>query len=86
MNRLHDALKPILRLLRPVISPLIERGPKRRLDQAISIADLRECARRRMHPMAFAYLDAGADDEVNAFQGGRDFARVLPAFLLCEGG
>merc|ERR1712196_226936 len=38
--------------------------PQSRLNKAVNIADLRECAQKRMHPMCFGYLDSGSDDEV----------------------
>ena len=57
---LHKLLRP----LRPLVNPFVEAGAKRRLRNAVNIADLRECARKRAHLMVFDYLDSGADDEL----------------------
>ena len=37
---------------------------QRRLRDAVNIADLRMCAKKRAHKMVFDYLDSGADDEI----------------------
>ncbi|KAJ8599534.1 hypothetical protein CTAYLR_007109 [Chrysophaeum taylorii] len=57
---LHKFLRP----LRPIVSPIVERPSRRRLADAVNVADLRIAAEKRMHRMCFGYLDSGADDEV----------------------
>eukprot|EP00967_Tisochrysis_lutea_P093493 scaffold135310_cov36-Tisochrysis_lutea.AAC.1 len=62
--RLHGSLQPWLAVARPLISPMLESVHRARLDRALNVSDLRECARARAHPMVFGYLDSGADDEI----------------------
>ena len=57
-------LHKLLRLLSPAVRPLLNAASERRLANAVNIADLRTCAKARMHPMCFGYLDSGSDDEV----------------------
>lgn len=57
-------LHKVLRLLSPALRPLLNRGSRRRLREAVNIADLRAAAENRVHSMCFGYLDSGGDDEV----------------------
>jgi len=57
-------LHKVLKHLTPLIRPMLDYLPNRRLDNAVNIADLRLCAEKRMHHMCFGYLDSGGDDEV----------------------
>ena len=54
----------VLKHLNPLVKPMLDFLPNRRLAQAVNIADLRLCAEQRMHKMCFGYLDSGGDDEV----------------------
>jgi isopentenyl diphosphate isomerase/L-lactate dehydrogenase-like FMN-dependent dehydrogenase len=61
----HDiGLHHILKYIRPIINPLVDTLSKNRLNNAVNIADLRICAKKRSHKMVFDYLDSGADDEI----------------------
>lgn len=57
---LHRALK----LLDPVVGPLVNYAPQARLRNAVNVWDLRTLAELRCHKMCFDYLDSGADDEI----------------------
>ncbi|MEX1134570.1 MAG: alpha-hydroxy acid oxidase [Acidimicrobiia bacterium] len=78
--RLRKALGPlgVFQLARPEFSP-----QRRRLSRAVSVADLRRLARRRLPRGVFDYIDGGAGDELTmranqAAYGARTFApRVL---------
>jgi hypothetical protein len=52
----------VLGRLRP-LGQVLNYPSRRRLDAAVSIADLRRCAARRAHRMVFDYIDGGCDDE-----------------------
>ena len=60
----------VLRLLSPALRPLLNRGSRRRLREAVNIADLRAAAENRVHSMCFGYLDSGGDDEVRLGEDG----------------
>lgn len=82
---LHSlGIHKLLKHLRPVVTPLVEALPRRRLTKAVNIADLRAAAAKRMHRMCFGYLDSGADDEVtlrrnkDAYNAYNLCYRVLP--------
>eukprot|EP00966_Prymnesium_polylepis_P058789 1361735-Prymnesium_polylepis.1 len=64
ISKLQRALQPMLKPLRPLISPAINALPNKRVQKAISINDLRAAARGRAHHMVFEYIDGGADNEV----------------------
>ena len=65
MSFVHKlGLHKVLRRLSPAVRPVLNAAAERRLAKAVNIADLRACAKARMHPMCFGYLDSGADDEV----------------------
>ena len=57
---LHRAL----RVVDPLVRPLLDLLPARRLAAAVNVSDLRDAAKLRAHKMVFDYLDAGADDEI----------------------
>lgn len=57
-------LHKLLRFLTPAVRPVLNRGSRRRLREAVNIADLRAAAEKRVHSMCFGYLDSGGDDEV----------------------
>jgi len=62
----HDlGIHKVLKHIRPIINPLVDTFSKHRLNNAVNIADLRICARKRSHKMVFDYLDSGADDEIS---------------------
>jgi L-lactate dehydrogenase (cytochrome) len=65
-------LAPLLRLRRPVVNPT-----RRRLGRALTIADLREIARRRTPRGPFDYADGAAEGEIS-------LARARQAFLDVE--
>lgn len=62
--RVHRGLEPWLSRLRPWVSSHLDIFSRRRLANAVNIADLRLCAERRAHRMVFDYIDSGADDEI----------------------
>jgi len=65
MSFIHKlGLHKALGALSPAVRPLLNAASERRLANAVNIADLRTCAKARMHPMCFGYLDSGSDDEV----------------------
>ena len=63
--RVHRGLEPWLSRLRPWVSAHLDIFSRRRLANAVNIADLRLCAERRAHRMVFDYIDSGADDEIS---------------------
>ena len=63
--RVHRGLEPWLSRLRPWVSSHLDIFSRRRLANAVNIADLRLCAERRAHRMVFDYIDSGADDEIS---------------------
>jgi len=73
---LHRLLQPWLSRLRPLVSPVVEVLPRRRLAAAVNVADIRNCARARAHRMIFGYLDAGADDEIALRRSNEAFAAL----------
>ena len=62
----HDlGLHKVLKYIRPIINPVVDTFSIYRLNNAVNIADLRICAKKRSHKMVFDYLDSGADDEIS---------------------
>ena len=57
-------LNKFFRLFNPIVEPLVNIGPNRRLAKCCNTWDLRDAARLRTHQMCFGYLDSGADDEI----------------------
>lgn len=57
-------LNHALKLLDPIVHPIVNYGPNARLKNAVNIWDLRALAQQRTHQMCFGYLDSGADDEI----------------------
>jgi len=52
----HDlGIHKVLKHIRPIINPLVDTFSKHRLNNAVNIADLRICARKRSHKMVFDY-------------------------------
>lgn len=49
---------------------------ERRLAQVLSIADLRELARRRLPPAVFEFIDGGAEDEITLRDNRAAFERI----------
>ncbi len=66
-----DTLRSVLRL-RPFETDPVQR----RLDRAVSVADLRLIARRRLPRGVFDYIDGGAEDEVSMGRNRRAFERL----------
>ena len=61
----HDlGLNKLLKIFNPLVRPVLNRAPNKRLKNAVNIADLRACAESRVHKMCFGHLDSGGDDEV----------------------
>eukprot|EP00088_Acartia_fossae_P016889 TRINITY_DN1951_c0_g1_i2.p1 TRINITY_DN1951_c0_g1~~TRINITY_DN1951_c0_g1_i2.p1 ORF type:complete len:434 (+),score=24.96 TRINITY_DN1951_c0_g1_i2:67-1368(+) len=58
-------LHNLLKFLSPVLRPVLNIPTKRRLENAVNIADLRLCAEKRLPRMIFGYLDTGSDDEIS---------------------
>ncbi len=75
--RPHD-LRPLLQFKRPAVNPT-----RRRLDAALTIADLRRVARRRTPKAAFDYADGAAEAEISLARARRAFAGLQfnPAIL-----
>ena len=71
-------LAPLIQLRKPVLS-----RTRRRLDRALTIADLRVIAKRRTPKAAFDYADGGAEDEVSLYRARQAFADIEfhPAIL-----
>lgn len=65
------ALAPLLRFKKPELSP-----QRRRLANALTIADLRRIARRRTPKAAFDYTDGGADGEVSLARARNAFSDI----------
>src|SRR5262245_32533953 len=57
----------------------------RRLARCLDIADLRELAKQRAHPMVFDYIDGGADDEYTLHRNGDAFADYELLFRVLTG-
>ena len=58
-----DAIRPIMSAMAPIVMPVLDARSRRRVLEAVNIADLRAAAQKRAHAMVFGYLDGGADDE-----------------------
>lgn len=56
-----------------------------RLSDCLNVDDLREAARRRAHPMVFAYIDGGADDEKTLARNREAFADFDLLFRVLRG-
>ena len=71
-------LRPLIRFKRPAVNPA-----QRRLDAALTIADLRRIAKRRTSRAAFDYADGAAEAEISLAQARRAFAglQLNPAIL-----
>jgi L-lactate dehydrogenase (cytochrome) len=52
------------------------RGPQRRLRRAVSVADLRSMAKRRLPGGVFDYIDGGAEDELTLAANSEAYRRV----------
>ncbi|WP_432842351.1 alpha-hydroxy acid oxidase [Dactylosporangium sp. CA-092794] len=68
--RPHD-FRPLLRFKRPVLSPT-----RRRLEQALTISDLRAVAKRRTPKAPFDYADGAADDELSLARARQAFEDI----------
>jgi L-lactate dehydrogenase (cytochrome) len=68
LPRVRD-LRPLLRFKRPELNPT-----RRRLDAALTIADLRAIARRRTPKAAFDYTDGAAEAETSLRRARQTFA------------
>lgn len=75
----------VLGALRPIVNPIMDFFPKRRLKSAINIADLRAAAKLRMHKMTFDYLDAGADDEISLRRGKDAYSQLEMHYHVLSG-
>jgi L-lactate dehydrogenase (cytochrome) len=62
-------LRPLLQFSRPVLNPT-----SRRLRRALTVADLRDIARRRTPRAAFDYVDGGAEEEISLTRTREAFA------------
>lgn len=71
MPRPKDLL-PLLRVRRPVVG-----GTRRRLQRALTIADLRELARRRTPRAPFDYADGAAEGEVSLARARQAFEDIV---------
>ena len=71
-------LRPLIQFKRPAINPT-----QRRLDAALTIADLRRIAKRRTPRAAFDYADGAAEAEISLARARRAFAGLQfnPAIL-----
>jgi isopentenyl diphosphate isomerase/L-lactate dehydrogenase-like FMN-dependent dehydrogenase len=71
-------LRPLIRFKRPAVNPT-----QRRLDAALTIADLRRIAKRRTPRAAFDYADGAAEAEITLARARRAFAGLQfnPAIL-----
>ncbi len=71
-------LRPLIRFKRPAVNPT-----QRRLDAALTIADLRRIAKRRTPRAAFDYADGAAEAEISLARARRAFAGLQfnPAIL-----
>lgn len=56
-----------------------------RLSDCLNVNDLREAARRRAHPMVFAYIDGGADDETTLKHNSEAFGDYDLLFRVLRG-
>jgi L-lactate dehydrogenase (cytochrome) len=72
-RRLPNAheLAPLLRFKRPVLNP-----KKRRLQSALTIADLRTIAKRRTPRAAFDYTDGAAEQEISLARARQAFSDI----------
>ena len=81
----HDLkLNRLLKLIDPLVRPLINRPTNKRLRNAVNIADLRACAESRVHKMCFGYLDSGGDDEVTLRRNHDAFSQLEMHFQVCD--
>lgn len=65
-------LRETVQLRRPALNPV-----RRRLDTALSVADLRRIARRVTPRAPFDYVDGAADDEISASRNLAAFSRLV---------
>jgi len=78
-------LHKLLRLFNPLVRPIVNRGPNRRLREAVNVADVRKCAEGRVHKMCFGYLDSGGDDEVTIRRNKDAFSQLEMHFHVLAG-
>jgi len=82
----HDlGLHKLLKLFTPLVRPVLNRGPNKRLRKAVNIADLRACAEARVHSMCFGYLDSGGDDEVTLRRNHDAYSQLEMHFKVLSG-
>lgn len=81
----YFGIDKVLRPLRPIVSPVLEYFPKRRLRNAVNVSDMRAAASKRMHRMCFGYLDGGADDEVTLHRNKDNFSNYVLHYRVLSG-
>ena len=78
-------LHRLLRYVSPLVRPGLNRGSRRRLREAVNIADLRAAAEQRVHSMCFGYLDSGGDDEVTLRRNKDAYSELEMHFQVLAG-
>ena len=64
VNSSVNLFRPIFKNSKHIVQPILDKPFLTKIKEAININDLRKIAKNRSHPMVFAYLDGGADDEI----------------------
>ena len=64
VNSTVDILRPGLKKVKHLVQPGLDMPFLHKVKNAINVNDLRKVAEKRAHPMVFAYLDGGSDDEI----------------------
>jgi len=78
-------LNKVLRLFTPLVRPVLNTSARRRLRKAVNIADLRLCAKSRLHNMCFGYLDSGGDDEITLRRNKDAYTQMEMHFKVLAG-
>jgi isopentenyl diphosphate isomerase/L-lactate dehydrogenase-like FMN-dependent dehydrogenase len=58
-----NVIRPFAKTMHPTLMKVLDYQSMKRVDKALNIQDLKVAAEKRAHPMVYAYLDGGCDDE-----------------------
>lgn len=76
VNSTVNILRPNFKQIKSVVQPVLDKPFLSKIDKAININDLRNIAKTRAHPMVFAYLDGGSDDEIALRRSTQSFKSI----------
>jgi isopentenyl diphosphate isomerase/L-lactate dehydrogenase-like FMN-dependent dehydrogenase len=76
VNSTVDILRPGLKKVKHLVQPGLDMPFLHKVKNAINVNDLRKVAEKRAHPMVFAYLDGGSDDEIALKRSTQSFQSI----------